>query len=119
MKICFLKKPGPSRDIFVLRHRQHATAQLLQIGWSDRGPVNGSQHLKDTLPRREKRFIVPIYSDHVGIQDQLIEPFAKYFPVADLPSNNGPMDSISMKVSLTSKTMMEGVPIDFQFRMGI
>ena len=80
---CFFKKPEPSWDIFVRRHRQHAAPQPFEIGWFDRDPVDGSRHLKDTLPKREERFIVPRQSDHVGIQDQLIEPFAKYFPVAE------------------------------------
>src|ERR1700679_1528288 len=33
-------------------------------------------------------------------------------------STNSPMDSISMRVSLMSKTMMEGVSIDFRFLFG-
>ena len=33
-------------------------------------------------------------------------------------SKNGTIDSISMRVSLTSKTMMEGLAIDFQFLFG-
>ena len=74
-------RAGALRDILVRRHRQHAAPQLFEIGWLDRDPVDGSQHLKDTLPKSEECFIVPRQSDHVGIQDQLIEPFAKYLPV--------------------------------------
>jgi hypothetical protein len=65
-----------------------------------------------------KNVSLPRQSDHVGIQDQLIEPFAKYFPVAEFPLEKCPMDSISMRVSLTSKTMMEGVSVDFRFLFG-
>src|SRR5262245_21862225 len=78
-----LQLPQPRRHIGVRRHRQHALAELVDVGLADRDTMDRAQHFQHALSQRKESGVGPGKGNDIGIEDELPKPLAQDLRVTE------------------------------------